>query len=70
LSDNILYLSVVSSNVKMELLTTSEMSTIQSVIYKVIQSTKTTGSGMKLCGLIIVFTYSYNARFEVLTAVV
>jgi hypothetical protein len=68
MSEDILYLSVVSPDVKMELLTTSEMSTIQSVIYKVQQSIKTTDSGMKLYGLFIVFTY--NAREEVLTAVV
>jgi hypothetical protein len=70
MSDEILYLSVVSPNVKMELVTTAEIPTmhLQSAIYKVQQSTKTTDSSMKLCGLVTMF--AYNARFEVLTAVV
>ena len=68
MNDGILYLLVVTPNVKTELVTTSEISRIQSAIYKVQQSTKTTDSGMKFCGLFIVFTY--NARFEFLIGVV
>jgi len=68
MSDDILYLSVLSPNVKTELVTSSEIWKIQSAIYKVQQSTKTNDSGMKLCGLCTAFTH--NARLEVLTAVV
>ena len=62
------YSSVVSRKVKTELVTTFEISTIKSAIYKAKQSTKTTGNAMKLRELFIVLTY--NPRFEVLTAVV